>query len=315
MTATAPRREHHLSSLLTRLSVSPRVTTFGHDSFARILMRGDGDVDATLLEEGLHSGETALREVGEGDVNRVRVQHNGQRMLLLIDGEQIVGAKQDRVFNASFLVAPGSDVTLPVSCVERGRWRDDRRGFTASRITLTGLARSRKLSRVTQSILCGDGYDAGQGAVWADVDEYLDKSRIMSRTSAFHDGVASRKHDTQQKLAVMEPIHGQVGLALVRNDRVALMDVFGSQALYERAHAKVAAGMLADAADADHETADAARVVAATLAQLSAVPLREHPAPGSGVTLHGVATGPTGRLSVGAITHDGRIYHLVVAAA
>ncbi len=216
---------------------------------------------------------------------------------------------------ACILVAPGSDVELPVSCVERGRWRYERRGFAASEVTLTGMARSRKLSRVTQSILRGDGYDARQGEVWADVDEYLEKSRIVSRTSAFQDAVVSRERDTQQKLAVMDPIHGQVGLALVRNDRVALMDVFGSPALYARAHAKVAAGMLADASEADHETADAARVVAATLAQLSTVPLREHPAPSCGVTLHGDATGPNGRLSVGAVAHDGRVYHLVVAAS
>jgi hypothetical protein len=38
------------------------------------------------------------------------------------DGEQLVGAKQNRILNMTVLVAAETEVTIPVSCVERGRW-------------------------------------------------------------------------------------------------------------------------------------------------------------------------------------------------
>ena len=44
-------------------------------------------------------------------------------MVFVMDGEEVVGGKQNRIVNASFLIAPKSEVALPVSCVER-RWHD-----------------------------------------------------------------------------------------------------------------------------------------------------------------------------------------------
>ena len=43
-------------------------------------------------------------------------------------GEQLAGGKQNRVLNASILVPAKSELPIPVTCVERGRWalRDPR---------------------------------------------------------------------------------------------------------------------------------------------------------------------------------------------
>ena len=42
--------------------------------------------------------------------------------VLLYDGEELVGAKQNRILNVSVLVEAKSALTIPVSCVEQGRW-------------------------------------------------------------------------------------------------------------------------------------------------------------------------------------------------
>lgn len=117
---------------------------------------------AELLDEALARGTAALREVDEdGVVERVLVEHRGELPLLLLDGEQVLGAKQNRIFNASFLIAPGSVVEVPVSCVEQGRWHYEETAFRASGTTLVSAARRRKLARVTRSVATGSGYDAG----------------------------------------------------------------------------------------------------------------------------------------------------------
>ncbi|MFN2489301.1 MAG: ARPP-1 family domain-containing protein [Actinomycetota bacterium] len=40
----------------------------------------------------------------------------------MLDGEHLQGARQSRIMNVTALLAPRSRVTLPVSCVEQGRW-------------------------------------------------------------------------------------------------------------------------------------------------------------------------------------------------
>jgi hypothetical protein len=302
---------HDLARLLARVRIGSGAVGIGADVYIPLLLAEDDGLDADLLEEGLAKGTTALREVDEGgEVGKVHVRHDGERLLLLIDGEQILGAKQNRVFNASFLVAPGSEAELPVSCVERGRWRYDSREFRASEVTLTGGARSRKLSRVTQSIIVGDGYDAHQSAVWDDVDDYIERSRIISVTAAMEDAVDSQRDDTKAKLKQLRPYPDQAGIAMVRSGRVALMDLFASAVLYRRAYKKVAGGMLADPSRGRPSERDPAAAVAKALRRVARMAPHESVAPGCGITLHDQSS----KLVLGAVAQRGRVYHAVVGA-
>ena len=49
--------------------------------------------------------------------------------VLLYDGEELIGAKQNRILNVTVLVAAASETRIPVSCVEEGRWRARSRHF------------------------------------------------------------------------------------------------------------------------------------------------------------------------------------------
>jgi hypothetical protein len=61
------------------------------------------------------------------------VVNRGPEPVLIIDGEELVGAKQNRVVNLTILVAAQSALTIPVSCVEAGRWTARSRAFPFGR--------------------------------------------------------------------------------------------------------------------------------------------------------------------------------------
>jgi hypothetical protein len=84
----------------------------------------------TVLETAIEAGTAVVEEVSEnGDVPHLAVTNNGPLPLLILEGEILIGAKQNRVVNVTVLVAAHSRFTLPVSCVEQGRWQYQGREF------------------------------------------------------------------------------------------------------------------------------------------------------------------------------------------
>jgi hypothetical protein len=276
------------------------------------LLTDPGGPDADLLEEGIKAGHTSVREVSEsGSVGLLRVSHSGTRPLLLVDGEQVLGAKQNRIFNASFLVPPGGVAEIPVSCVERGRWSYRTKDFHSSETTVTSHLRSSKLRRVTTSVLRRRGYCADQSAVWGDVDDYLERTHVTSVTGAFSDGYRSRSANAERQLSQLTPEPDQIGLAATHGNRLVTLDILGSTELYARAWRKLARGLCGEVYGEVQRTApEQSRAMVDQLIRnlAGATPARVD-APGCGHTLHGNLPGA----AYGAVVHDGAVYHAIVA--
>jgi hypothetical protein len=79
------------------------------------------DPDWLTLDE---AGDSArVTEVSEaGGVPFLKVANGADRPLPLLDGEELIGATQNRIRNTTVLVAARTEVTIPVSCVEQERW-------------------------------------------------------------------------------------------------------------------------------------------------------------------------------------------------
>src|SRR5438105_6220871 len=83
------------------------------------------------LDQALEQRTVTIDEVSEaGSVPELKVVNRGVLPVLLVDGEELVGAKQNRVLNLTILVAPGTTTVIPVSCVEAGRWSRRSASFT-----------------------------------------------------------------------------------------------------------------------------------------------------------------------------------------
>src|SRR5437899_3338299 len=75
------------------------------------------------LTDALAQKLAAITEVSQaGSVPALKVANGSQLFLLLLDGEELIGARQNRTVNTSILLAGKSETIIPVSCTEAGRW-------------------------------------------------------------------------------------------------------------------------------------------------------------------------------------------------
>ena len=139
----------------------------------------------TLAEAG---DSVRITEVDEtGAVPQLKVANLAEHPLLLIDGEELVGAKQNRVLNMTVLVAAHSELTIPVSCVEQGRWAYRGRHFEPADGSLFASLRQKKAAWVTRSVRAGRGHTSDQSGVWNELASKAAERGVASRTGAMRD--------------------------------------------------------------------------------------------------------------------------------
>lgn len=127
-----------------------------------------------------------VREVSlTGSVNNLSLTNLSDKYIFFMDGDILVGAKQNRVLNTSVFVAPNSNITIPVSCVEQGRWRDISTKFSKSDYVSPDIFRAKKLKSVSKNLRTGRGHFADQGEVWNEVSDYIRKLDVSSNTNDF----------------------------------------------------------------------------------------------------------------------------------
>ena len=92
------------------------------------------DLNYLTLDEALEQEKITFEEVSEaGRINCIKAINKGPEMVLILDGEELVGAKQNRIINVSILVPGKTTLEIPVSCVECGRWSYRGRDFRSKR--------------------------------------------------------------------------------------------------------------------------------------------------------------------------------------
>src|SRR5436305_56036 len=118
------------------------------------------------------AGGLAVSEISDaGAVGTLFVSNPLDTNVLLYEGEELVGAKQNRILDRPILVQAQSKVPVPVTCVERGRWSYRSERFApAPRAAYPELRRARVAG--------------GQSAAWASVSAKAARLDAVSPTDA-----------------------------------------------------------------------------------------------------------------------------------
>jgi len=169
-----------------------------------------------------------------GTVSRLVVKNAGALPVLIIDGDILIGLKQDRVLNTTVLVPAQSKLEIPVSCVEAGRWRP--RSATARRgdFSVSPGVRAAKLKSMIPRTRTSGKFDSDQGAIWNEVEKYVGTLGVASQTRAYSDIERQRRPQIEQRLAQLTPADGQSGVLAAVGGKAVSFDLFDKASTLSR---------------------------------------------------------------------------------
>ena len=289
---------------ITELTIGAPIKA-GHLTVFPIFGAGE-TLSAACLDEALAEGAVEIREVSaEGRVGEIEICNLGDQPLFLLDGEQVLGLKQNRAFNLSMLIEPGAKTTVPVSCLEQGRWARVPASSTSASHAHFAAGRARKLASVSRSLRERRSYASDQNLVWQDISNRMDALDLSSPTHAEADaflGIAQRVERIADNIEIAD---GQIGAAVAVNGLLVGLDIFCSSALFAKLARKLYRSYAAEPA-AESRSDDCGKDVTQLLKALCSSPTARFAAPGGGETLRW----ETHHANAAALAVDGQQVHI-----
>ena len=240
--------------------------------------RRDPLAQYVTLDEALPLG-FRVREVNDaGLVPELLVENPLTQDVLLYDGEELVGAKQNRILNVSVLVAAGTKLPIPVSCVEEGRWHAQSAAFGAAPHAAHPRLRRRKAEALQAEPLARG---AAQADVWDEVALTADRLAVASPTRANSDAFRAHRPSLAQLEQAFPLEAGQCGAVLALGENLCL-DAVSRPAAFARLWPKLRAGYLLDALDRLDQPAAGSATISDFVASLATAAIASRPSAGRG---------------------------------
>lgn len=268
-------------------------------------------LDYASFSEGFDRG-VAVKEIESGAAVNDLVVVNGSAIpVLLYEGEEVLGAQQNRAFDVTVLVQAGAKLKVPVSCVERGRW-DSRRhqeNFKPAPQIAYPQLRAQRNRQTRERAAAGLEPRSSQAEVWGEIAAKSDRLGIHSPTDAMHDIYESRRDRLGELAQAMIPRDGQVGALAAIGGRIKVMDLVSRSDVFAHLHRRLVQGYALDAIE-KLETGDAKPPSTAEAAGFIALVTGANAAPrvsaGLGTDLLFAEDGVAGS----GLAHDGELIQL-----
>jgi len=220
-----------------------------------------------------------ISEIDEaGSVPELLAENPLDLNVLLYDGEELVGAKQNRILNLTVLIAPHAKTHIPVSCVERGRWSRRSRDFApAPSLAHHELRRLKAESQAHAPMARG----IAQNVVWEEVDAKAESMGVHSPTAAQRDVFDAHRLDLEalRRAFPLEP--GQAGLVVGFGGRICL-DYVSQPSAFQHLHSKLLDAALLDAIEHATAKTPSAQTLEELLAGVEAAPRKRSSSAGLG---------------------------------
>jgi hypothetical protein len=187
-----------------------------------------------------------------GSVPELQVTNKSSQMILVLDGEELVGAKQNRIVNTTILVQAGATLIIPVSCVEQGRWAySSSPRFMSKERVMSANLRANKSVQVHENLKSFIGFKSEQGEIWDEIEEKANRMKAKSTSMAMSHIYEVNKASLDEYTRNFQAIKGQVGAIFLIDGQVVGMDSFGKLVTLSKVFKKLLESYALDAIDRD----------------------------------------------------------------
>lgn len=221
----------------------------GHRNLTLVPLEGEGHgrLEYILAADAIAAAMLTVTEISEGgSVPELLASNATEQMILLLDGEELVGAKQNRILNTTVLLPAKSKTKIPVSCVEHGRWHSVSPLFQAGSYSPAKL-RARKSRDVGRNLRSEGQARSDQGAVWDAVAANVAAAAVPSPTMAMHDVVEQRRDSIASYVEALRYPASSRGIVVALDGRFVALDLFDKPATLERIWPRLVTGYAMDA--------------------------------------------------------------------
>jgi hypothetical protein len=269
-----------------------------------------GPRDYLTLSEAFEKGLAQISEVSEdGSVLALKFENNAKQPVLVLDGEELVGAKQDRIANVTILAPAEKTITVPVSCVEAGRWNYRDRNFKPTNRAYFSQGRRRKTAAVSESLREHGVHYANQDEIWDEVAlKHMDMD-IESSTGSMADLYEQQETRITDFVDAFEAEDGQVGAVFAIGPRIEGLEVFDNAETFAEMLPKLIRSYAIDAIDRVDVLKRKPALVAAQsfILSLERAEMEVYPAVGLGMDVRATAHG----VVAAGLVESERVVHLV----
>jgi hypothetical protein len=222
--------------------------SFGNMTIFPIFTPLDNSPEYIAMQEALEKNFLTVTEVdNSGSVPELKVVNNAEIPILILDGEELIGAKQNRILNTTVLLKEKTKTIIPVSCVESGRWSYKSDKFYSEETMAAAKLRRTTSSSVFKSLLMSRKHSSDQSAVWGEVEEYSRKSDFYSPTMSMKEVTDSKKNEIDDYLKSFQILPKQKGMLVFLNGEIVGFDFISLESAYTKIHQKLIKSYAMDA--------------------------------------------------------------------
>jgi hypothetical protein len=236
-----------------------------------------------LLEQAFDGGTFKVTEESEGGtVPFLRGENLGAKPVLILEGEELVGGKQNRIVNTTIIVLAGSTIKIPVSCMEAGRWDNRRRDFDAGGAIFRAKSRAVQKASVACSLRVDGSFRSDQGAVWNQVSESLAELDASSATADFRAGREKAAHQIEDIVQAVRPLDKQVGAIFLAEGKILGCELLVTSDLFAKALDKIVRGFAFEVLSSKETKGISTDEVTKWWEKVLSAKLTRHASPGAG---------------------------------
>lgn len=202
------------------------------------------------LKSAVQSKKAQVTEVSEsGSVQNVKIVNHSNDFILIPQGEHLVGAKQNRIVNTSILVEPKSEIIIPVSCIEQGRWHHIRPDFIPADELVTYKLRKHTSVTVSKNLKERGDFKSNQSSVWGFIAKDFEKDRIHHHTSSYSEYMKEKlSRENTQNFDLKLPANIN-GAAIFIGDKLLSFEYFSDKNYFDEIKERLIRAVIIDAQD------------------------------------------------------------------